>query len=311
MSRQLKKVLLLIFLCMLAFIGCVLCFNKTFIHDYYEVTNDQGKDARFTTLQYSFFTGEPEKNTAVFYRLGNQQKMQDQLNHYVENLTSCYDDGAFCDTEQDITVYSYVVSEGFLLHKITLIYDTIDLKEKENATGIDIQMLVLDGENYRLQPGDSYVANEWNGTPEYRLNQTNYDAPATTGRGITTGDALDKVISAYDIKTDYALWEVRKSFQSVYDYTIESQNYVTGEFDETGVQRATLMIAYYRLETQWIPLTTQEIEGYIAYIGGEISEKPYDGILLYQFQFPFNGFSTMVTDKTVASFTVDFPLGQE
>jgi hypothetical protein len=307
----LKKIALLICINIVIAIGLFMFFNKSFPHDYYEVINDQGKTARITTLPFSFFTGEQVKHTAVFYRLGNRQEMQDKLNHYVESLTSCYDDGAFCDTEQDITVYSYVVSEGFLLHKITLVYDTIDLKDLENSKGLDIQTLILGGEPYRLQQGDSYVANEWTGTPEYRLNQTTYDAPAVTGRGITIGDALDKVISAYDVKTDYALWEVRKSFHSDGDYTIESRNYVMGEFDETGVQRASLMIAYYRLETQWIPLTSQEIDQYIAFLTGETAEKPYDGIVLYQFQFPFNGFSSVVTDKTVASFTVDFPLGQE
>jgi hypothetical protein len=291
--------------------GCLLFFNKTFIRDYYEVTNEKGKDARFTTLQFSFFAGEPEKNTAVFYRFGNQQDMQNQLNHYVEGLTSCYDDGAFCDTEQDITVYSYQVSEGFLLHKITLVYDPIDLKELENSTGLDIETLVLNGENYRLRQGDSYVANEWTGKPEYRLNQITFDTPAVTGRGVTTGDTLDKVISAYNTKTDYALWEVRLNPQSDGSFTIESRKYVTGKFDESGVQKATLMIGFYRLETQWIPLTYEEINQYLAFLGGESSEKPYDGILMYQFQFPFNGNSKVVMDKTVANFTVDFAPGQE
>lgn len=306
-----KKVLLIVFILLVVVFGCLLFFNKTFSRNYYEVTNDQGDTARITTLQYSFFVGEPEKHTAEFYRFGNQQEMQNLLNHYVEGLTSCYDDGAFSDTEQDITIYSYVVSKGFLLHKITLVYDTIDLKSLENATGIDIQMLVLDGENYRMQQGDSYVASEWTTTPEYRLNQISYDTPAVTGRGITTGNTLEAVISAYDIKTDYALWEVRKSLQSEVDYTIESQNYVTGEFDETGVQRATLIIGYYQLETQWIPLTSQEIGQYISYLGGEVTKEPYDGILMVQFQFPFNGFSPQHMDKTVVNFSIDFPVEQE
>lgn len=305
-----KKVALFICISIVVAIGCLLYFNKTFTRDYYEVTNDLGKDARFTALHYSFFVGEPEQHTAVFYRFGNQQDMQDRLNHYVENLTSCYDDGAFSDTEQDITVYSYVVSEGFLLHKITLVYDTFDLKAQENATGTDIQTLILDGENYRMQQGDSYVANEWTDNPEYRLNQTTYDAPAVTGRGITTGDTLEEVISAYSIQTDYALWEVMAATQSDGSYTIESQKYVMGEFDETDVQKATLLIGYYRLETQWIPLTYQEIEQYIAYLGGEVTAEPYDGVLMCQFQFPFNGYSTQVLDKTVGSFSLDFASGQ-
>lgn len=303
-----KKVILLTFIILLIIFCSLLIFNKTFTHDYYEVTNDQGGTARITALQYSFFAGEPEKHTAVFYRFGNQQEMQDRLNHYVEGLTSCYDDGAFCDTEQDVTIYSYVVSKGFLLHKITLVYDTIDLKSLENATGVDIQVLVLDGENYRLQQGDSYVANQWIEQPEYRLNQTTYETPAVTGRGITTGESLEEVIAAYDVKTDYGLWEVKLNSQSDGSFTMESRNYVSGEFDETDVQKATLMIGYYRLETQWIPLTYEEIDQYIAFLTGEVTEKPYDGILLYQFQFPFNGFSAHVLDKTVASFTVDFPL---
>lgn len=284
-------------------IGSVLLFNKTFIHDYYEVTNDQGDSGRITALQFSFFTGEPEKHTAVFYRFGNRQDMQDRLNRYVEGLTSCYDDGAFCDTKQGITIYSYQVSEGFLLHKITLVYDTIDLKEFENSTGADIQTLVLDGENYRLQPGDSYVANQWIDTPEYRLNQIVYDKPAVTGRGITIGDTLEEVISAYKIKTNYALWEVQRSSQSDGSYTIESKKYVEGEFDETDVQWATLILGYYRLESQFIPLTYDEINQYLAFLTGETSQKPYDGILLYQFQFPLNASNK---NKTLVEFTIDF-----
>lgn len=289
--------------CIAVVVAVVLFSNKTFMHDYYEVTNEKGQTGRITTLQYSFFVGEPEKHTAVFYRFGNKQDMQNQIYHYVEFLTSCYDDGAFCDTEQDITIYSYEVSEGFLLHKITLVYDTIDLKAIENATGVDIQTLVLNGEVYRLQQGDSYIANEWTGTPEYRLNKTTYEAPALTGRGITTGDPMEKVISAYNIKTDYALWEVESKPLSDGSYTIESQKYVTGELPGTDIQKATLVFAYYRLETQWVPLSYDEISRYISYLGGEITEKPYDGIMMFQFQFPINDIST---NQTVAGFTVDF-----
>jgi hypothetical protein len=305
-SSILKKVIIFVCICTVVVFGCVLYFNKTFIHDYYEVTNDQGEPARFTALQFSFFAGEPEKHTAVFYRFGNQQDMQNKLNHYVESLTSCYDDGAFCDTEQDITIYSYQVSDGFLLHKITLIYDTIDLKESENSTGIDIQTLVLDGTDYRLQQGDSYVASEWTRTPEYRLNQTTYVKPAVTGRGVTTGDSLDKVVSSYNIKSGYALWDVELNTHNDGTLIMESRKYGTGEFDESNVQMATLIFGFYRLETQWIPLTYEEINQYIAFLSGETSEKPYDGILMYQFQFPFNRYSQLVPDKTVASFFVDF-----
>ena len=304
-----KKIVLFVSICAVVVIGSVLIFNKTFIHDYYEVTNDQGEPARFTALQFSFFVGEPEEHTAVFYRFGNRQDMQNRLNHYVEGLTSCYDDGAFCDTEQNITVYSYQVSDGFLLHKITLVYDTIDLKEFENSTGVDIQTLVLDGEDYRLQQGDSYVADQWRDTPEYRLNQTTFDAAAVTGRGITTGDTLEEVLSAYSIKTDYALWDVELNTSNDGSLTIESRKYVAGEFNESNVQKATLIIGYYRLETQWIPLTYDEINQYIAYLSGEGAEKPYDGIMMYQFQFPFNGYSKLAADKTVANFSVDFEPG--
>jgi hypothetical protein len=134
------------------------------------------------------------------------------------------------------------------------------------------------------------------------LNQTIYDAPAVTGRGITIGDTLDEVISAYKIKTDYAMWEARLNPQSDGSFTIESRKYVSGEFNENGVQKATLIIGYYRLETQWIPLTYDEINQYIAFLTGETNQKPYDGILIYQFQFPFNDSDK---SKTLAEFTVD------
>jgi len=308
----LKKIVFFICICSVVVIGCVLFFNKTFVHDYYQVTNDKGQEVRFTALQFSYYTGvtgETGKRTAVFYRFGNKQDMQDRLNHYVEGLTSCYDDGAFCDTKQDITVYSYQVSDGFLLHKISLVYDTIDLKDVENATGKDIHTLKLDGKDYVMQPGDSYVADVWGNTPEFRLNQINYDAAAITGRGITTGDGLDKVISAYNIKTDYGLWDVELNAQSDGSISIETRKYTTGEFDASGVIKATLVIAYYRLEGQWISLTYDEINQYIAYLNGEGPEKPYDGILMIQFQFPFNGYSKTVTDKTIANFSVEYAPG--
>lgn len=298
-----KKLILLLFVCAVVVLGSALLLNKTFIHNYYEVTNEQGQSGRITALEFSFFAGEPEQHTAVFYRFGNKQDMQDRINHYVEGLTSCYDDGAFCDTKQDITIYSYTVSSGFLLHKITLVYDTIDLKDIENATGIDIQTLKLDGKDVSLQPGDSYVADELVETPEYRLNQTTYDSPAVTGRGITTGSTMNEVISAYSIKTDYALWDVEMDPESDGVVAIESRKYVTSEFNENNVQKATLIFAYYRLEGQWIPLTYDEINQYIAFMTGEDAVKPYDGILMYQFQFPFNETST---NKTVAGFTADF-----
>jgi hypothetical protein len=276
------------------------------MHDYYQVTNDNGQEARFTTLQYSFYAGEPEKHTAVFYRFGDRQKMQNEINQYVEGLTSCYDDGAFCDTKQDITVYSYQVSEGFLLHKITLKYDTFNLKDVENATGKDINTLVIGGAEVLLQPGDTYVADEWNATPEYRLNQKTYGTAAVTGRGITTKDNLDKVAAAYNIKAGYALWDVELDPKNDGNLSIETREYVPGEFDTTGVQKATLIIAYYRLEGQWVPLTYDEINQYIAYVTGEGSEKPYDGIMMYHFQFPYNGASGNIDDGMLATFSIDY-----
>jgi hypothetical protein len=305
----LKKIILLICICAVAAGGSLLLFNKTFIHDYYEVTNDQGQQAKITTLQFSFFASEPKTHTAVFYRFGSKNDMQNRLNHYVENLTSCYDDGAFCDTKQGITIYSYQVSDGFLLHKITLVYDTKDLKEVENATGKDIQTLVLDGTDYALQPGDSYVADVWEKQAEYRLNQKTFKTAAVTGRGITTGDSLDNIVAAYNIKNGYALWDVELNPQKDGFLTLESRKFVKGQFDSKGVQKATLTIAYYRLEGQWIPLTYDEINQYLAFLSGEGNDKPYDGIMLLRFQFPYNGYSKLVADKTLANFTVHYAPG--
>jgi len=305
----LRKIILLICICTVVAIGCLLFFNKTFIHDYYKVTNDQGQSAKITTLQFSFFISEPKTHTAVFYRFGSKKNMQDRLNHYVENLTSCYDDGAFCDTKQGITIYSYQVSDGFLMHKITLVYDTKDLKEIENATGKDIQTLVQDGKDYALQPGDSYVADVWGQQAEYRLNQKTFNMAAVTGRGITIGDSLNKVVTTYNVKTGYALWDVELNPQNDGFLTLESRKYVKGEFDSKDVQKATLTIAYYHLEGQWIPLTYDEINQYVAFLSGESTEKPYDGIMMFQFQFPFNGYSKLVIDQTLANFTVDYAPG--
>jgi len=309
-----KKILLILGICAVIGIGCLLFFNKTFLHDSYQVTNEKGQAAQITSLQYSYFVGETEndngKITAVFYRFGNQNDMQDRINQYVENLTSCYDDGAFCDTEQDFTIYSYQVSKGILLHKITLVYAPIDLKDIENATGKDIQTLVQDGKEILLQQGDSYVADEWTGTPEYRLNQTRYMAPAVTGRGVTTGDSLQKVVSAYAIKTGYALWDVEMKGDGDGALSMESREYTEGAFDTTNVQKATLVIAYYRLEGQFVPLNYDEINQYILFLSGEGGEKPYDGIMLIQFQFPFNGSSGSVADQTVVHFSLDYESGQ-
>ena len=303
-----KKVLLILGICAVAVIGSLLYFNKTFVHDYYQVENENGEKAKITTLQFSFFAGDTEsddkKNTAVFYRFGDQSDMQDRIYHYVESLTSCYDDGAFCDTEQDVTIYSYVVSKGFLIHKITLVYDTIDLKDIENATGKDIQTIVQDDKEILLQQGDFYVADEWTGVPEYRLNQTIYMSPAVTGRGITTGDSLDKVISAYSVKTGYGLWDVELKGED--SLAMETREYKEGAFDETNVQAATLVIGYYRLEGQFVPMTYDEINQYLLYLSGEGAEKPYDGIMLIQFQFPFNGYAGSALDQTLVHFSLDY-----
>jgi hypothetical protein len=303
-----KKALLILGICAVVAIGCLLFFNKTFFHDQYEVTNEEGEAAQITTLQFSFFAGDTEsedgKNTAVFYRIGGRNDMQDRIYQYVENLTSCYDDGAFCDTEQDVTIYSYQVSEGFLIHKITLVYDTIDLKDIENATGKDIQTIVQDGEEILLQQGDFYVADEWTDAPEYRLNQTKYTAPGVTGRGITNGDSMDKVISAYNIKTGYGLWDVELKGED--SLAMETREYKEGAFDDTNVQMATLVIAYYRLEGQFVPLTYDEINQYILFLSGEGGEKPYDGIMLIQFQFPFNGYAKSAADRTLVLFSLDY-----
>jgi hypothetical protein len=308
-----KKAFLILGVCIVIVVGFLMFFNKTFFQDYYEVTGDNEKKAQITTLPFSYFVGEresdTEKNTAVFYRFGDQNEMQNQINHYVENLTSCYDDGAFCDTEQDFTIYSYQVSKGFLIHKITLVYDTIDLKEIENATGKDIRTIVQDGEEISMQQGDFYIADEWTTTPEYRMNQTNYNSPATTGRGITTGDTLEKVVLAYSVKPGYALWEVEKKAAEDDSLTIETRKFTEGGFDDANVQKATLILGYYRLEGQFVPLTYEEINQYLLFLSGEDGDKPYDGILLIQFQFPFNGFSPLVGDKTLANYTLAYESG--
>ncbi len=280
--------------------------NKTFFHNYYVVENQKGQEAKITALRFSFYGGEPEKHTAVFYRLGNQEEMQNKINQYVEGLTSCYDDAAFCDTDQDVTIYSYQVSNGFFIHKITLVYDTIDLKDQENATGVDIQILKVAGKKISLQPGDVYTANVWKEQVVSSLNGKSYWEIAVTGRGIATGSTVDKVISAYQIKSNYALWNVTLSGKTNADTTTETRKYVTDQFDDTGVQKATLVIAYYKSEGQWIPLTYKEIEQYQAFLSGKSQTKPYDGIILFQFEFPFSGYSGLVEDKTLAGYSVDY-----
>lgn len=303
-----KKILLIVGIIVVVVLAGVLVLNKTFIRDYYEITNDQGDKARITTLQYSFFVGEPEKHTAVFYRLGDRTAMQEQIYRYVENLTSCYDDGAFCDTEQNFTIYDYQVSEGFLIHKITLVYDTIDLKETENATGIDIQTVNIGGRDIPLREGDAYLADGLAAVPTYSLYspaQTRYAEAAVTGRGVTIGDTIEEIATAYSIKKGYALWEVQKKPQSDTTFVYEQRKYTDPQLDTKDVQLATLYLVYYRLEGQWIPLTSDEINQYLGFLAGE-SEKPYDGILMIQFQFPFSGYSNEVADGTLGRFSLDY-----
>lgn len=295
-----KKPVLFVVICVAVLVGILLFANKTFIHDYYAVENEKGQQAKITTLPFSYFAGEPKKHNAVFFRLGNRETMQNRLNHYVEGLTSCYDDGAFCDTKQDITIYSYQVSDGFLLHKITLVYDTIDLKDQENANGIERQTIVLNGVDIKLLPGDIYTAAGWGDKTLSRLNGKSYDESAVTGRGISIGSTLEQVLDAYQIKDGYALWKVYKN--NVPGKTLIT--YEKGGLSEEGLTRATLIFATYRMEGQWYALTVDETKQFLSYLSGGTKEKPYATILLYQFEFPYNGSSDRIRDKTLGGFSI-------
>lgn len=272
-----KKVILIILLAAAVALGAILAFNKTFFGNYYEITNDSGEEARIFTLNFSFYAGESEPHTAIFYRFGSRKSMQDRLNRFVENLTSCYDDGAFCDTEQDYTIYSYTVSDGFLIHKITLKYDNFDLKDIENATGKDLTTIILDGQSIDLKPGDKYSCAKSDAGNSSLLNGSVYNAPAITGRGITAGDSFKTVVSAYNITAGYAAWNITPESSVEKDETAE----FTGSYSAETADAAELTVVYRKEEAQWYPVAFNDLDEYLPSDNGSSGEI----LLIYKFIF--------------------------
>lgn len=256
-----KKILILCAAALVVVLALVLGTNKTFFHSSYDIVNEAGNGASITVLSGSFFAGESPAGTAVFYRLGSQKAMQDQLNFYVENLTSCYDDAAFCDTEQDFTIYKYEVAKGFLVHKITLVYKGVDLKDIENATGVDLVTLAFQTEDLRLMQGDSYRAYR-NGTETSSLlNGASKGEPAVTGRGIALGAGTEEVLSAYGIAEGSGLWL------------------------DLPEGRRSLVLAYDKEESQWNLRDPEGIGSTIAWLNGRDPQKPGEFLLIYRFDF--------------------------
>ena len=122
-----------------------------------------------------------------------------------------------------------------------------------------------------------------------------------TGRGITIGATLEEVVGAYQIKDGYALWKVSRDGAAA--PTIFA--YEKGQLSEAGLIRGTLIVAYYRMEGQWYPLTVGETKQYLSFQAGKTAEKPYSTILLFQFEFPFNGSSDLIMDKTLGGYSVN------
>lgn len=244
-------------------LACVLALgtNKTFLHSTYDITNEAGNPASITVLPGSFFTGESPAGTAVFYRLGDREAMQERIYHYVESLTSCYDDASFCDTEQDFTIYDYQVGPGFLFHKITLVYKGIDLKDIENATGIDLVTLTFGDEDVRLAQGDDYQASLRGTTQVSVLNGVSKDKTAVTGRDIALGATPDQVLTAYGISEAEGFWT-----------------------DQPGGGKS-LILAYSKEETQWNILAPEDTEAVIPWLTGTSQQLPGEFMLIYRFDF--------------------------
>ena len=240
-----KKILLLCAAGLVLVCGLILGTNKTFLHNSYDIVNEAGNPASIQTLPGMYFVGESPAGTAVFYRLGDRETMQFNLHQYVESLTSCYDDASFCDTEQDFTIYKYEVSGGFLLHKITLVYKGIDLKDIENATGIDLLTLVFGPVKTQLAQGDSYRAFQNDEASFSLLNGTVKEEIAVTGRGIALGAAPEAVLDAYGIEEGSGLW-----------------------LDLPDGNRS-LVLAYDKEETQWNLMTPEAIGGTLAWLNGK------------------------------------------
>ena len=256
-----KKILLIA--ASILVLACVLALatNKTFLHSTYDITNEAGNPASITVLPGSFFVGESPEGTAVFYRLGDREAMQERIYHYVESLTSCYDDASFCDTEQDFTIYGYQVEKGFLIHKITLVYKGIDLKDIENATGIDLITLTFGEEDVRLAQGDSYQAS-LRGTKQVSLlNGVSKDTTAVTGRNIALGANPEQVLAAYGVTEDEGFWIVQPGGWK------------------------SLILAYSKEESQWNIMTPEDIGAVVPWLTGTSGEVPGEFRLIYRFDF--------------------------
>lgn len=103
------KIVLIVIGCLIAILLVVLLTNKTFFKDKYK--------------SIPLPTGSYYINSNTFYNIRSFKSIDNDINEYLDTLTSCYDDGYFYDKDLDISIIKYHIQDEGLYNRITLDYE--------------------------------------------------------------------------------------------------------------------------------------------------------------------------------------------
>ncbi|HOP65815.1 MAG TPA: hypothetical protein PLX66_02215 [Bacilli bacterium] len=116
-----KSIISIILIVVLLILGLMLFKNKTFFKNSYK---------NIYLPKYSYLYEESESEVK-FISIKNYNKLENEINKYLENLNSCYDENYFYDEDIRTTITGYTIEKYLFLKKITLKYVDINMCENE------------------------------------------------------------------------------------------------------------------------------------------------------------------------------------
>lgn len=122
-----KKIIIISVILLILIIPMIfLIFNKTFFKKYYKIN----ENTMLNIPNYSIFLSDKDY-IANFISFKKTEILRNEINHYVENLISCYDESYFYDEENNISIKSYNIDEGPFYNKYQIEYSLSNLCENE------------------------------------------------------------------------------------------------------------------------------------------------------------------------------------
>lgn len=131
MKKKLFWILISISILIIIIIFFIVFNNKTFLKEYYEIKNEQGKEVKIPIPKFSYYDNKSKKFNIILDTFIKQNKIREVINNYLDTLESCYDESYFYDKVSDITIKKYYVKKDSIFNKIYLEYEDGNYCENE------------------------------------------------------------------------------------------------------------------------------------------------------------------------------------